>query len=178
MVQLIPGEPARAAEAAEAAEQVAGLLRTALEDGCDLIPLREEWTFVSRYLDIERLRFADRLRVHAELDPALWNEIVPSFALQTLVENAVRHGAAPRIEPTDITISVALSALTLTIRVEDTGAGIAERSTSPDSSGNGTGLARLRDRLSVLYGDAATLVLQPGESRGFSATLLLPRAVR
>ena len=106
---------------------------------------------------------------------SLWNELVPSFALQTLVENAVRHGAAPCVQPTDITISAASSPTMLTIRVSDTGAGVRERSEINDAGGNGTGLARLRDRLAVLYGDAATLVLQPGASSGYTATLLLPR---
>jgi signal transduction histidine kinase len=171
VVQLIPADPARAAEAAE---QLAALLRTTLEDRGDLISLRDEWAFMSRYLDLERIRFGDRLRVHAELDPELQDDRVPSFALQTLVENAVRHGAAPRVAPTDITVTVTSSRTTLTLHVEDTGNGIQPRSNGSEE-GSGTGLARLRDRLAALYGDRSSLVLASGASGGFSATLLLPR---
>ena len=171
VVQLIPTDPVRAADAAE---QLAALLRTTLEDRGDLISLREEWAFMSRYLDLERIRFGDRLRVHAELDPELQYDRVPSFALQTLVENAVRHGAAPRVAPTDITVTVTRSATTLLLHVEDTGNGMEPRSNGGDV-GSGTGIARLRDRLAALYGDRSSLVLKSGSAGGFSATLLLPR---
>jgi signal transduction histidine kinase len=171
VVQLIPTDPVRAADAAE---QLAALLRTTLEDRGDLISLREEWAFMSRYLDLERIRFGDRLRVHAELDPELQHDRVPSFALQTLVENAVRHGASPRVAPTDITITATSSVTTLTLRVEDTGNGMQPRANGGEP-GSGTGIARLRDRLAALYGDGSSLVLTSGAGGGFSATLLLPR---
>jgi hypothetical protein len=171
VVQLIPVDPQRAASAAE---QVAALLRTTLQDDRDLISLGDEWAFVSKYLELERVRFGDRLRVHTEIAPSLLLANVPSFALQTLVENAVRHGAAPRVEPTDITISASATERTLTLEVRDTGAGIA----SPPAHGNGaggTGLGRLRDRLAGLYGDASSLVLKTSPD-GCTATLTLPRS--
>ena len=90
VVQLIPVEPTRAALAAE---QVAGLLRTVIEEDRDLVPLDDERRFVERYLAVEHLRFGDRLETAFEVEPALSAALVPSFALQTLVENAVRHGA-------------------------------------------------------------------------------------
>jgi len=171
VVQLIPIDPRRAAEAAE---QVAALLRTVLQENRDLISLEDEWTFVWRYLELERIRFGDRLRVHAELDPSLLRSRVPSFALQTLVENAVRHGAAPRIEVTDITVSATASTRTLTLRVRDTGQGLASARPSENGSTNGTGLARLRDRLAALYGDASSLTLTPTAGGGCTAMLTLP----
>jgi hypothetical protein len=91
VVQLIPVEPTRAALAAE---QVAGLLRTVIEEDRDLVPLDDERRFVERYLAVEHLRFGDRLETAFEVEPALSAALVPSFALQTLVENAVRRGAA------------------------------------------------------------------------------------
>ena len=171
VVQLIPVDPRRAADAAE---QVAALLRTTLQEDRDLISLQDEWAFVSRYLELERVRFGDRLRVHAEIDPSLLRSLVPSFALQTLVENAVRHGAAPRVEATDITISTIAGADTLTLEVRDTGAGVASRLANGNGASGGTGLSRLRDRLAGLYGDASSLVLKSGPD-GCTATLVLPR---
>jgi hypothetical protein len=173
VVQLIPIDPRRAAEAAE---QVAALLRTALQENRDLISLADEWAFVSKYLELERIRFGDRLSVSTAIEPSLLQSRVPSFALQTLVENAVRHGAAPRIETTCITISATASAHTLTLRVHDTGQGLV---TTPGSNGgatDGTGLSRLRDRLAALYGDASSLALAPADKGGCVATLTLPRS--
>lgn len=173
VVHLIPVDPRRAAGAAE---QVAALLRTALQENRDLIALGDEWAFVWKYLELERIRFGDRLRARAELAPSLLQSRVPSFALQTLVENAVRHGAAPRMEATDITISARASARTLTLVVHDTGRGLM----TPDERGNGatdgTGLARLRERLTALYGDAASLTLAPAADGGCVATLIIPRS--
>ena len=170
VVQLIPIDPERAADAAE---QVASLLRTTLQEDRDLISLGDGWTFVSKYLELGRVRFGDRLRVRSEIDIDLLQLRVPSFALQTLVENAVRHGAAPRVEPTDITISAIADERTLTLEVRDSGAGIVAPALG-SANGGGTGLARLRDRLAVLYGDASSLVLETSAD-GCTATLVLPR---
>jgi hypothetical protein len=169
VVQLIPLDPERAQAAAE---QVAALLRTTVAEDRDLVSLADEWTFVSRYLDLERIRFGDRLRVHAALDADAMDVPVPSFALQTLVENAVRHGAAPRVEPTDLFVSARGARDVLTLVVRDTGDGPAA---APEGTGRGTGLARLRERLAALYGGASRLVLEPGAG-GWSATLVIPRS--
>jgi len=171
VVQLIPIDPRRAADAAE---QVAALLRTTLQEDRDLVSLRDEWAFVSRYLELERIRFGDRLRVRTIIDPALLDSRVPSFALQTLVENAVRHGAAPRVESTDITITASATEHALTLEVRDTGAGLQSRAPATGAS-SGTGLARLRDRLAALYGDASSLALESAPDGGCAATLVLPR---
>lgn len=169
VVQLIPADPARAMEAAEL---VAELLRATLEEERDEVTLDDEWSFVSRYLAIERIRFGDRLVVRAELDAELLDERVPAFALQTLVENAVQHGAAPRVDPTEIVVSSAGTASELTLSVRNTGDG-APSGAAVD--GSGTGLSRLRERLAVLYGDAARLTAGAREDGGFEAVLVVPR---
>ena len=169
IVQLIHIDPRRAAAAAEL---VADLLRRTLEEQRDEVPLRDEWRFVSRYLDIEQMRFGERLVVNADLPPDLQSEGLPSFALQTLVENAVQHGAAPRVAPTEVAITATRSDSNLVIAVRNSG----DRDASPtDGMGTGTGLARLRERLSVLYGGAATLVSRPIPAGGYEAVLTVPR---
>ena len=164
VVQLIPIEPRRAAEAAEL---VAGLLRTALEEERDLVSLGEELSFVGRYLDIERIRFGDRLRVEIEVGPDARARTVPSFALQTLVENAVQHGAAPRIEPTTVRVHADVRNGALLIRVQDDGAGM----TTDAAPQRGTGLTRLRERLLALYGLRASLDVGTASPCGYIATL-------
>ena len=167
VVQLIPVEPAKAAEAAE---MVAGLLRTSIGEQRDEVLLDDEWRFVSRYLAVEQIRFGDRLRIRSEIPPDLLDERVPSFALQTLVENAVQHGATPRVAPTEIVVSAASSPNALTLAVRNSG----DAKPSTNGTGSGTGLARLRERLAVLYGGAATLTTRPLVEGGYEAVLVVP----
>ena len=169
IVQLIHIDPPRAGQAAELLME---LLRATVDEQRDEVTLGDEWSFVSRYLDIERIRFGDRLVVRAELVDGLLGACVPAFALQTLVENAVQHGAAPRVAPTEILVDAAGSAAELTLTVRNTGD--AEPARVP-AVGGGTGLARLRERLAVLYGSAARLTAGPLAGGGYEAVLVLPR---
>ena len=119
---------------------------------------------------MERIRFGDRLVVRADMDVDLLDERVPAFALQTLVENAVHHGAAPRVAATEIVISAAASTSELTLSVRDSGGG----AVAATRTGPGTGLARLRERLTVLYGSAARLACGPAAGGGYAAVLVVP----
>lgn len=170
VVQLIPREPRRAADAAE---QLAGLLRTAVEEDRDLVTLAEELAFVERYLDLERVRFGDRLRVTIRVSDAARDALVPSFSVQTLVENAVRHGAAPRVEPTDVLIRGERNDGSLTVTVSDSGVGSSAEALSA-FDGAGTGLRRLRERLAALYPTGAQLDVVSAPT-GVTATLVVPQ---
>jgi len=172
VVQLIPTDPR---SAVRAAEQLAAALRTAVEEHRDVVPLRDEWAFVERYLALERIRCGDRLRIDESIDAAARDALLPSFALQTLVENAVRHGAAPRIAPTTLTISARLDGTMLCVTVRDDGEGTAMHAIE---SGTGTGLRRLRERMCWLYGEAAHIDISSAAQAGFTATLHVPQSVR
>lgn len=169
IVQLIHIDARRATEAAEL---VADLLRRTVEEERDEVPLSEEWQFVSRYLAVEQLRFGERLVVTSDLPPDLHSERVPSFSLQTLVENAVQHGAAPRVAPTEIAIIGSRTNSELVIAVRNTAD---DHVSHAAGNGTGTGLTRLRERLAVLYGGSATLIARPVATGGYEAILTLPR---
>jgi signal transduction histidine kinase len=168
IVQLIPREPARAAQAAE---QLGGLLRDTIEEDRDLVSLSEERAFVERYLAVQRLRFGDRLQVRIDVSNDAAASLVPSFALLTLVENAVRHGAEPNVDATEIVVLGAATGDTLTLTVDDSGVG----RTADSVSGNGTGLKRLRERLVALYDGRARLDTMPRTPCGFTSSLIIPR---
>jgi two-component system LytT family sensor kinase len=109
------------------------------------------------------------------VDPELLDERVPSFALQTLVENAVRHGAAHRVAPTEIVVTAEATESELALSVRNTGD---RPPPDPVKNGKGTGLSRLRERLALLYGDAARLTCGAREDGGFEAVLVVPRGRR
>lgn len=168
VVQLIPRQPR---EAARTAEQLATLLRTTIEEDRDLVALSEEWAFVERYLALERVRCGERLIVTNTIGGETGSAQVPSFALQTLVENAIRHGVAPRVEPTTVTIGARLDGAMLVVSVADTGQG----ADAAASATQGTGLRRLKERLAALYGSRARLDVVTAPDRGYTATLTIPQ---
>lgn len=167
VVQLIPLDPARATHAAE---QLAALLRASIDNPREQVTLREEWAVVQLYLDIEAIRFGERLVIDAEFPPGTLDELVPSFALQTLVENAVRHGAAPSVEGTIVQIWARAEARELVVVVEDNGLGAEPAALEA----GGTGLRRLRERLGWLHGGGASLKVTTSPGRGLRAELRLP----
>jgi two-component system, LytTR family, sensor kinase len=124
--------------------------------------LETEIAFLHRYLEIERIRFSDRLRPIFDIDPAVSQAAVPAFVLQPIVENALRHGIAKR---------TAAGTLRLVLTVEDDGPG-PPAPTLPD--GPGVGLANTRARLLALHGPLATVGLRAAAASGAIATLRFP----
>ena len=164
VVQLIPVDPRGASRAAE---ELGAALRTTLDEERDVVTLAEEWSFVERYLAIESIRFGERLVVRPRLADEALDARIPSFALQTLVENAVLHGAQATENPTLLTIEGRLEGPMLRVTVTDDGSG--------GGGEPGTGLRRLRERLRGLYGDRAVLDCGPRSPRGFVSSLTVPQ---
>ena len=115
------------------------------------IPLGREIEQITRYLDIERARFSDRLRVDVEMQPGIEEALVPNFVLQPIVENAIRHGIAARAASGILNIRASRVADDLVLRVENDGAPLPDKFTFGHA--NGVGLRNTLLRLHHLYGD-------------------------
>ncbi|HET7843510.1 MAG TPA: histidine kinase, partial [Xanthomonadales bacterium] len=135
---------------------------------------RQELELVRAYLEVMHMRMPDRLKFELAADDATLGLECPPMALLTLVENAVRHGIDPSEEGGRIEVRVARRDARVSAQVVDTGVGL-----RGGSEGLGTGLANLRERLKLAYGDAATLRLIAVEPHGVAAEIDLPaREVR
>ena len=145
------------------------LLRTAI-DTSDVqeVSLADELAFVERYLEIERTRFSDRLDVRMDVASDVYGAAVPHLLLQPLVENAVRHGIAPRAGAGRIEVSAKRSDGHVLLAVRDDGVG------SRGRDREGTGLGVTRERLRHLYGDAARLRSGDRAGGGFEVEIVLP----
>ena len=152
--------------------RLSDLLRiTFSRSGAACVPLHEELEFLQKYLEIEQTRFQDRLTVESEIDPDTLDAEVPRLILQPLVENAIKHGVAPRSAPGRISISSRTEGNQLCLTVRDNGPGL-----SGDARAGlheGVGLSNTRDRLECLYGSAQGLdFIESGE--GLTVEMRLP----
>ncbi|HWW61869.1 MAG TPA: histidine kinase [Thermoanaerobaculia bacterium] len=146
------------------------LLRLTLDKSATQeVTLREEMDILERYLDIERIRFEERLRVDMHVDPAALEARLPNFSLQPLVENAIRHGIAPRPEGGKLDISARRNDGMLEITLRDDGPGLRQ-----PPRREGIGLTNTRARLAQLYGDAHRFELTNAAEGGLVITIAIP----
>ncbi len=155
-------------------EGLSGLLREVLRpDAGHEAPLADEVAFARRYLDVERARFPDRLRVRVDVEAGLGDALVPRLVLQPLVENALRHGIGRRLGAGRLEIGARRAgAGAVELWVADDGAGLP--SDWDDDDGFGVGLANTAARLAELYGPAAALSVHPAPGGGAVARVRLP----
>jgi two-component system LytT family sensor kinase len=138
--------------------------------------------FIDNYLDIEVVRFGrDKLKVVKDLDPASLEAMVPSMLLQPLVENCIKHGLSPKVEGGSITLRSRVIKSRLVVEVEDDGVGmesaqglVRESGQAEGFGGTGIGMANVAERLKVLYGDAARMMIESREGGGTLIRLRLP----
>lgn len=165
-IALIPEDPARAEQVLE---RLAALLRFSLDaQQARLVPLGEELRLVVDYLEIERVRFGDRLRYTVEIARELEAVVVPAFALQTLVENSVKYAVAARAAGGEIRVAARAHVGSLRLTVADDGPGFS----APVPAGHG--LDTLRARLETLYGPGATLRAPAPSSAGAKVEIEVP----
>jgi two-component system LytT family sensor kinase len=164
--------------------KLANILRVLLKDREAFVPFSEELAFTDDYLDIEVVRFGEKLRVVKEIAEETLGVMVPSMMLQPLIENSIKHGLEPRISGGTVTLrSRMLTDGRLLLEVEDDGIGMdaerdsgvkAARQAVAGSGGGGIGMRNVRERMEVMYGNAAEVEMVSRPGRGTKVTLVLP----
>ena len=148
--------------------KLSSLLRKALErDGSDLVPLRDELSFATQYLDLEKMRFGSRLRIEWRVASEILGLLVPQMILQPLIENAVRHGAACSREGGWVAVTASQKSRVLEIEVSNNVGG-------KTANGTGVGLRNAQSRLKYLYSGEARLLFSITADHIATARLTLP----
>jgi hypothetical protein len=166
----------RGDEAVQTLARISDFLRRLLQErGVQEVPLAEELALAGTYLDIQRVRFADRLQVRVEVAPGLGAALVPPLILQPLVENAIKHGIAQRARAGTIAIGAERADERLVLSVYNDGPPLAPPATPRPADGGGSiGLANVRERLRGLHGAAASLDICDVEARGVLVSIVIP----
>jgi two-component system LytT family sensor kinase len=164
--------------------KLANILRVLLKNRDAFVPFSEELAFTDDYLDIEVVRFGEKLRVVKEIAEETLPVVVPSMLLQPLIENSIKHGLEPRIGGGTVTLrSRILSDGRLLLEVEDDGVGMWVEQEQVGGSGvmrvdgsgeGGIGMRNVRERMEVLYGSAAEVEMVSRPGRGTKVTLVMP----
>ncbi len=132
--------------------------------------LGRELEVVRPYLEILKVRMEERLQPQVNVSEGLYSAEFPPMMLQSLVENAIKHGLEPKADGGSLTVSAEVAHGKLHVSVADTGVGFARAATA----GTGTGLTNIRERLKLIYGDAAELRITPNAPTGTRVTIVVP----
>ena len=164
-------------EDVDAADNMIGrlgdLLRRSLRRVNDqTVPLREELEFAERYLEIERVRFSDRMQIEFQVQAEVLNASVPNLILHPLVENAVRHGISGTVEGGTVKVVAERDGNSLKLVVSDNGAAATKAHNA--IRGEGIGLTNTRERLQRLYRDQYQFAIENGAGSGFTVTIRIP----
>jgi sensor histidine kinase YesM len=152
--------------------RLSDLLRTSLDySGKHFVTLREETDFLNLYLEIQKVRFKERLNVVFNLDPASLDIEVPAIILQPIVENSIKHVLEKTRDICEIKISSSLNSNVLTLEVADNGPGISE---IKDISKGGLGINNVKSRLSQIYNNDQSLKIKNLENRGLLVSIEIP----
>ena len=137
--------------------------------------LGRELRLVKSYLELIKMRIEDRLEVEIAVPEGLESAEFPPMMLQSLVENAIKHGIEPKPEGGKVRVAAALQNSQLSVEVSDTGVGLPDGDLlDGPTSGTGVGLQNIRDRLAMLYAGKSMLMLRSGASGGTMVRITLP----
>ena len=152
--------------------KLSDFLRRVVEDSNrQEVPLGEEMEFVQKYLDIQKVRFADRLQLSVDVPSELFVAQVPSLILQPMVENAVKHGIAKRVQGGAIRIAASRSHGRLTLRIYNDGPALPA---NWEKTHSGTGISNVRTRLQRLYGEGFELSMKNQGPGGVEVMVCVP----
>ena len=146
---------------------------TLINEAAAKVPLTQEIETLKLYLDIEKMRFEERLRTFFTIEPAVKDALVPSLLLQPLVENAIKYAVTPKEEGADISVVAQLVGQRVRITVSDTGPGL-QPGQQDYSLSTGVGMANTRERLLQAYGDDQRFEHYVKAGGGFEVLLELP----
>jgi two-component system, LytTR family, sensor kinase len=153
--------------------RLAGFLRYSLDrQPTELADLSAELEAQRKYLEIERTRFDDKLKVNFSVDPGLEKARLPSLILQPILENAIKFAISPRVEGGSIDVAARRDGDTLRITVEDDGPGMPPE--GDPRRRRGVGLSNARERLELIYGQRAGLIARNREPNGYRVEIWLP----
>ena len=147
---------------------------TLVNEPMGYVTVAQEVETLKLYLDIEKMRFEDRMRPRFDIDPAVARGRLPSLLLQPLVENAIKYAVTPQEEGADIAVTARKVGDRVLITVTDTGPGTDSSYTVRAEQSTGVGLANIRDRLAQAYGADHRFETQTNTSGGFSVTIEIP----
>ncbi len=154
--------------------KLSNILRRLLRKHETFVALREELDFIDDYLDIEVIRFGrDKLQIFKEIDEGTLDAFVPSMLLQPIVENAIKHGLAPRLEGGQIHIRTCREAGRLAIEIADNGMGMPPERLQ-EVYGGGIGISNVHERLRLLYGDQFEMDIRSREGEGTHIRIAIP----
>jgi len=154
--------------------KLSNILRRLLRKHETFVPLREELAFIDDYMDIEVIRFGrDKLQFFKEIDEASLDAFVPSMLLQPIVENAIKHGLAPRLEGGQIHLRTQRQDGRLRIEIDDNGMGMPPERLA-EVYGGGIGISNVHERLRLLYGDQFAMDIRSQEGTGTQIRIEIP----
>ena len=160
----------------KAVSRLSDFLRyTLYNDPMSRVTLGSELSAIDLYLEIEKVRFGDRLIIEKSLEAKAQDALVPSLILQPLIENAIKYAITPSEEGGTLRISARVQHKTLVLQISDSGPGLGNGNNGQKSSG--VGLKNTRERLQQLYGDGQAFTLAPNEPRGLRITINIPYEV-
>lgn len=161
--------------ATEMLSRIGEFLRVTLDDDTtSMNPLRDEVEIVERYLDIEKVRFGERLNPEISVDKDAAGIEVPGLILQPLIENSIKHAVGKSLSPTTIKLTAIIENDQLKIRLSDTGIGIEKPSTNGTMPSPGIGRKNVEERLRSVYGDNYHFDTCTNDEGGFTVKIFLP----
>jgi len=162
----------------KAVSRLSDFLRYTLDnDPMSRVTLGSELSAIDLYLEIEKVRFGDRLVIEKSIEAKAQDALVPSLILQPLIENAIKYAITPSEQGGTLRISARVQHKTLVLQISDSGPGLGNGNGNNGQKSCGVGLKNTRERLQQLYGDSQAFTLAPNEPSGLRITINIPYEV-